>query len=84
MIFIGMKVNKEKLMELPYGERFKQTWFDYVTFTKEIGGNASTYSQNWVLARLIEKCKSEDDAIAYIKINKITAQQIATRKLLMR
>jgi hypothetical protein len=57
---------EEVLMELPFGEKFRQRWGDCVEFYRCYNRDVRISSQNSVLRTILNKCSNEEDAIKWV------------------
>lgn len=72
---------EDKVMDLPFGEVFKEAWLNYVQFVKDRNRDASIWSQNFVLTRLKKDCATEQEAIIEIEEYKKIINKLVQRNL---
>jgi hypothetical protein len=57
---------KEKLIELPFGEKFKEYWLTFELALKFTCQDLSKVNMNDILNRITNYCKEESESIKYI------------------
>lgn len=57
---------EEKLMELPFGDKFKKYWLEHVKFMNDNKRNTSISAQNYCLTRYHRDFTTEQEAIDFL------------------
>lgn len=73
---------EEKLIELPFGDKFKKEWLNLVKLSEECNCDTSISTQNHILERYKRDYKTEEEAINFIlQVKQTTIENARYRSL---